>query len=224
MTYLAGKFFISESFCYLKSLKTLKVCQKQGKKINKYKYRTDRVLKDILWHIIGVKRCNEFNWSGKYISGDLRKAPVRHPSPFSSRDDQPTFFFYSGRKRRQIDYQDEEPEYEDENFDYMTEENEDLLDLVLDDSNNVSMIATQNLGFEGKADDDVKARKEFSKIVNHDFQFYKQKIRDINLNGKSVTSANTHFNFCLRLSQACTDGVRQSFRPFVEAWCKCEFD
>ena len=48
-----------------KLLKTLKVCQKQGKKINKYKYRTDRVLKDILWHIIGVKRCNEFNWSGE---------------------------------------------------------------------------------------------------------------------------------------------------------------
>ena len=90
--------------------------------------------------------------------------------------------FYLGRKRRQIDYQDEEPEYEDENFDYMTEENEDLLDLVLDDSNNVSMIATQKLGFEGKADDDINARKEFSKIVNHDFQFYKQKIRDINLN------------------------------------------
>ena len=106
----------------------------------------------------------------------------------------------------------------------MTEENEDLLDLVLDDSNNVSMIATQNLGFEGKADDDVKARKEFSKIVNHDFQFYKQKIRDINLNGKSVTSANMHFNFYLLLSQACTDGVRRSFRPFVEALYKFELD
>ena len=66
----------------------------------------------------------------------------------------------------------------------MTEENDNLLDLVLDDSDNVSMIATQNLGFEGKADDDVNARKEFSKIVNHDFQFYKKKIRDINLNGK----------------------------------------
>ena len=58
--------FILADFYHFFSFETLKVCQKQGKKINKYKYRTDRVLKDILWHIIGVKRCNEFNWSGKY--------------------------------------------------------------------------------------------------------------------------------------------------------------
>lgn len=41
------------------------VCDNQSKKINKYKYRTDRVLKDILWHILAVKRCNENNWAGR---------------------------------------------------------------------------------------------------------------------------------------------------------------
>ena len=35
------------------------------KKLDKYKFRTNRVFKDILWHILAVKRCNEHNWSGR---------------------------------------------------------------------------------------------------------------------------------------------------------------
>ena len=33
--------------------------------MDKYKFRTNRVFKDILWHILAVKRCNEHNWSGR---------------------------------------------------------------------------------------------------------------------------------------------------------------
>lgn len=36
-----------------------------SKKLDKYKFRTNRVFKDILWHILAVKRCNEHNWSGR---------------------------------------------------------------------------------------------------------------------------------------------------------------
>merc|ERR1719436_1979768 len=40
-------------------------CDKAGRKLDKYQFRTNRVFKDILWHILAVKRCNEYNWSGR---------------------------------------------------------------------------------------------------------------------------------------------------------------
>merc|ERR1711935_730598 len=46
-------------------------CDKAGRKLEKYQFRTNRVFKDVLWHILAVKRCNEYNWSGRKRRDDF---------------------------------------------------------------------------------------------------------------------------------------------------------
>ena len=103
-------------------------CDKAGRKLDKYTFRTNRVFKDILWHILAVKRCNEYNWSG--------------------------------RKRREFD------------FDEFSSE--------------VSHLVNLGHEFEEVADDDVSARKQFSIIVNHDYEVFERRIETINIKGTLI--------------------------------------
>ena len=112
-------------------------CDKAGRKLDKYQFRTNRVFKDILWHILAVKRCNEYNWSG--------------------------------RKRRN-------------DFDFDAFDNDDMSNSVDEfDEGEVSRLINLGHDFEEAADDDVTARRQFSLIVNRDYEVFEKRIETINI-------------------------------------------
>ena len=112
-------------------------CDKAGRKLDKYQFRTNRVFKDILWHILAVKRCNEYNWSG--------------------------------RKRRN-------------DFDFDAFDSDDMSNNVDEfEDGEVSRLISLGHDFEEAADDDVTARRQFSLIVNRDYEVFEKRIETINI-------------------------------------------